>query len=289
VSAPKTASQILPITISVVSLVVAGVAFYSRPVSELENRSINSMQEKTPFIRRLNDDKKIRIGFANNPPQASLDPNSKEPTGYHVDLVREIARRANVEVEWEEVSFSNMQLALESRVDAVIGAGFVSVERAETFWFTEPVFRLGLGYVALASNTELNDFDSLKKPGVRVAYAVGSASEEAVDMYFPKCEKVPLPKGELLRVGLEVISGRADAGIVNQAQCQRMIAEHKELKAPLAKVPFYVFESAFSLPYGDLQAKEFWNASIRALQANGFTDELEKKYNPDGLYWTPAK
>lgn len=242
----------------------------------------------SPVLEAIEKEKVIRVGYIINSPQVFLDPKTGEVSGFYPDLLREIARQLNVRVEFEETTFANMLLALD-RVHVVVGGGSVTVDRATKIGFTEPVIYLGLGYVCRKDDNRFKTEADLNQPGVKVAAAAGSVSEEYLKANVTNAQHVILPKGELGRVALEVLSGRADVGVVNSAQCVQFEKEHPGLVYPTRARPFYLFLSGFAMKPGDADGMAYWNSVLRLLRVNGFLATLDKKHNPQGVYWIPIQ
>lgn len=241
------------------------------------------------LLEEIRHDKVIHAGYVLNAPQAIRDPKSGELSGFYIDLLREIGRRSGARVEFEETTFANTRLALDTHVRVVGGGGFVSIERAVNLSFTDPVIFIGLGYVCRADDRRFNTEEDLRRPGLRIAFAAGSASEEYVKETLPLARAVVLARGELARIALEVTSGRADVGIINQGQALEFERRQPGLRYPTKGKPFHLFASSFTLSQGDEEGVRFLDTAIRTLHTGGFIDELEHKYNPDGLYWTPSR
>jgi polar amino acid transport system substrate-binding protein len=278
----------IPVLVAVISLVVS-IATAGWVAIHPGGNTSSITAIRPGLIEDIRRDKVIRAGYVLNPPQAQRDPANGDLSGYHIELLREIARQANCRVEFEETTFANMSLALRARSRIVVGGGFVSVDRATSLAFTKPLFHLGLGYVCRKDDKRFQTEADLQRSGIKVAYAVGSASEEYVKANLPDAEPVALARGELAKVALEVMSGRADAGIVNQAQCFQFARDQPSLSYPTQGKPFHRFASSFTLPQGDTDGLVFFNTAIETLRTNGFLDKLERKYNPDGLFWTPIR
>jgi ABC-type amino acid transport substrate-binding protein len=241
-------------------------------------------------LDKVRKTKKIRAGYVVNVPQMSRDPTTGALSGYHYDLLNKIAAEAGFEVEYEETTFTTMGAALNtSSVDVVIGGGYESIPRAAEVAFTEPVMILALGYVARADDARFQSEADLRRPGIRVAVTAGGASADYQKEFMPEAQAVVLSRNELARVVLEVTSGRADVGIGNVNNCARFEKDHPTVRFVTRGKPFFRFTSGFVVRQGDPGWLQFLNSSIRHLQTNGFTDKLEAKYNPEGLFWMPVK
>jgi cyclohexadienyl dehydratase len=247
-----------------------------------------SRAAQSPVLESIQSEKVIRVGYIINSPQAFLEPKTGEVSGLYPDLLREVARQLGARIEFEETTFANMLLALD-RVHVVVGGGSVTVDRATKIAFTEPVIYLGLGYVCREDDDRFKTEADLNQRGIKVAAAAGSVSEEYLISNVPNAEHIILPKGELGRVALEVLSGRADAGVVNSAQCIEFAKEHPGLRYPTRGQPFYIFLSGLAMKQGDSEGMAFWNSVLQLFRVNGFLATLDKKHNPQGIYWIPIK
>ena len=64
-----------------------------------------------------------------------------EPTGFDIDLMNEIAKRANLDVEYQNVRFDSIIQGLGNNLyDAAISAMTITPEREEQIDFSEPYF-----------------------------------------------------------------------------------------------------------------------------------------------------
>jgi L-cystine transport system substrate-binding protein len=99
-----------------------------------ENVDSNSAWE------RIQDTGKLVVGTSGTLYPASYYPEgSDELTGYDVEVIKEIAKRLDLEVEFKTSDFSNVMASVQNgRVDIAANDIEITEERKEQFSFTEP-------------------------------------------------------------------------------------------------------------------------------------------------------
>jgi ABC-type amino acid transport substrate-binding protein len=100
-----------------------------------------------------------------------------EPTGFDIDLMDEIAERANLQVEYENVRFDSIIQGLGSnQYDAAISAMTITPEREEQIDFSEPYFNADQSLM-VQSDSDIRSTDDLADATVGVQIGTTGAAE----------------------------------------------------------------------------------------------------------------
>lgn len=117
----------------------------------------------------------LRVGtFADNPPWEFREQG--DLTGFDIDLMKAVAARMDVAVEFVDMPFAQLFTALaEARIDAAICSITISPERRQLFEFTQPYYQTSQG-VAAMKRARLRSLADLA--GKRVGAEAGSTNEQ---------------------------------------------------------------------------------------------------------------
>ncbi|TFD98419.1 transporter substrate-binding domain-containing protein [Jeotgalibacillus sp. R-1-5s-1] len=107
-------------------------------------------------------------------PTSYYDEETEELTGFEVEVVKELAERLELEVEWEEIGFDGMLTAVNTgQVDLASNDIEITEDRAEDFAFTTPIkYSYGTAIVREDDLSGIETFEDLA--GKRAAGAATS-------------------------------------------------------------------------------------------------------------------
>ena len=126
----------------------------------------------------------VRDGY---PPFGAVDPQSGQFYGYEIDLVRAIAQRLGVRVQFVSVSSTNrFRLLDERRVDLVAAATTRTVERQQRYGFSYVYFLSSQRF--LVPRGSIRQLADLK--GKRVGVVPGTTSDEHLRQFLPEAKPV---------------------------------------------------------------------------------------------------
>lgn len=100
-----------------------------------------------------------------------------EPTGFDIDLMNAIAKKANLEVEYENVRFDSIIQGLgNNQYDAAISAMTINAEREKQIDFSEPYFNADQSLL-VQSDSDIQSTDDLADATVGVQIGTTGAAE----------------------------------------------------------------------------------------------------------------
>ena len=106
---------------------------------------------------------KVRVATdATWPPFESVDEQSKEIIGFDIDLMNEIAKKGDFEVEYINVAFDPLLAGIaQCQYDLAISAITITDERKANMQFSNPYFEAGQIVTVRTDNTEITGPESL--------------------------------------------------------------------------------------------------------------------------------
>jgi ABC-type amino acid transport substrate-binding protein len=269
--------------LALIALVFSLLLFFQKP-----NSSKNISSNKIPgLLERIEETGKIHAGYGIYPPYTMEDPNSKKVSGFSIDLINQIAKELNCEVEWHRINWNTMSADLKrGEFDVIADPIFQTIPRAREFSFTEPYayFADGIAVVKKDEN-RFKEFKDLNAKGIKIVVGQGWASEVFVKVNLTEPEiKSVQTSSDLLQVFNEVITGRADVAISDGADAERFVKEHPaEVKALWLDNPPAAMPAGFALRPSDDEGAEFLTICLRNLKSTGVIEGLAQKYKIDTI------
>jgi len=190
--------------------------------------------------------------------------------GIDIDIAREIASKLGVSLEVENIPFNQLFAALDSgKVDAVISAVTITLERQERMLFSAPYLDAGMSIAVRRDNTQINSADDLK--GKRVGVLKGTIGEELMaksDDIDPSLVRSYEKNDARIQ---DLLDGKLDAIIVHF-----LVKEHASIKIvgrPLSQ-SFYGVVTRLK---GEALMSEI-NRVLRELKRSGKLQDIRRRY-----------
>ncbi len=224
-------------------------------------------------------DSLLKVAIVPAPPITAIDPSSKKPVGYAVDVIDAIGRNAKLKIEYLPSDWATMGAALSSgKADVVIGPIFVTEGRAREAAFTDSLFAYAVVAVVPKGSNKVHKLDDLKTAGLRIAVGRGGFDSEFVSRNMPEAKVSVFPPDDPNLSMLEVIAGRADIALADYATAKRFVAEHPEVELRFEDTPVSVQYAAFMLRQGDTVLRDLLNIALRNLDLSGELSTIDSKY-----------
>lgn len=210
---------------------------------------------------------------------SSYHGDDNELTGYEVEVVREIADRLGVEVEFVEMGVDGMLTAVQSgQVDAAANSFDVTEERLEDYNFAEPYqFSYGGLVVRASDNSGIETMED---------WAGKKAAGGATTVYMALAEQlgaIPVTydnatNDEFFR---DVASGRTDFIPNNYHISKTAVERFSDLGVKMSDLKYNPSEQAMVLSKDDTSVKEKIDPIIADLKEEGVLTELSKEFFAD--------
>lgn len=181
-------------------LVALTVVFVMVPTNRpnVSGGSGTSTHETT--FDRIMETRTIRCGYYVFPPVTYRDPNTKELSGFTVDMMNEIGRRSGLKIEWtEETNFVSWTESLKAgRFDVACTPNWPDTPLGSVVAFSVPMFYAGMYPMVRADDARFKDgvdyTDRLNKEDITFTTIEGDALDTIVRTHFPKAKIDLLPK-----------------------------------------------------------------------------------------------
>jgi arginine/lysine/histidine/glutamine transport system substrate-binding/permease protein len=202
-------------------------------------------------------------------------------TGFDVELMNEVARRLDLQVDYAYIPFDGLFATLEAETaDASVDAITITAERDESVDFSRPYFKSGLAIAVRANATDINSLEDLS--GKKVAVKLGTTGADLAAQ-VPNTQLVTFDSAEKALIDLE--KGNVDAVIKDEPTTLGMIAlaniQNVRLLPDLLTEEYY----GIGLP-PESPNQPFIDAALNDMMADGTYDQLYRKWfrrNPPPL------
>lgn len=209
----------------------------------------------------------IVVGTESNYPPFEFMQDS-QLVGFEIDLVREIAKRLEMQVEFKDMAFDNLLLAAQNgSIDVIAAALTPTPERMEQVLFCDVHMQNSLALVSLQASA-LTSLDELR--GKTVILNDGFATEKSLSLSATtNTLKIPT----IIEAILALKSGRADAYIVSSAAVKRYVGPELSLH------DLGIEESmAFGIAKTREDLVEKFNKTLTEMSSDGSLEALKRKW-----------
>jgi polar amino acid transport system substrate-binding protein len=224
----------------------------------------------------------LKVGTsADYPPYESKDTKTNEFVGFDMDLIREIGKRAGLQVQIVDMPFDSLIAAVqEGKVDAVIAAMQKSAARQEKVDFSDGYHRQQDAFLVKGDST-INMTKPQDAAGLKIGVQTGTLQEQwAVDNLIP----LGTTEDQILRYervdqgALDVANGRIDVLFIN-ADPAAELAKNQGLKVALVTGDTVAADQAIAVKKGNAELLKKINDALAAMQSDGTIKQLLQKYN----------
>ena len=225
------------------------------------------------------------VGFdASYPPYGYRDDDG-EYTGFDLELAQEVASRNDWEVQLEPIDWDAKDTLLDSGAINCIWNGFTMEGREDDYTFSEP-YMLNAQVIVARAGSGIEDFDGLAGKAVitqvdSAAYNVLAGEDAAqadLAATFASLETI----GDYNTAFMQLESGAVDA-----VACDLSIAAYQLAAKPDAYVQLdeSLSEEHYAVGFklGDEATAETVTETLRAMDEEGFVEELCEKYADQGI------
>lgn len=247
--------------------------------SGLRDEQDRQVKEETAWDR-IQKEGKIKVATSGTLyPTSYHDAESDELTGFEVEIVKELARRLNLEVEFVEMAFDGMLTSINSgQVDIAANDISITEERKEKFAFSDPYkFSFATMIVRKDDLSGIKTIEDIK--GKKAAGEATTVYMDIARMYGAEEVIYDNATNELyLR---DVATGRTDL-IINDYYLQKLALEafpdlnitiHPDIKF---KIPNE--GTGIIMKKGETELQENINKVIREMLEDGTISELSKRF-----------
>lgn len=234
-------------------------------------------------IDQIKQNNKIVVGTSADFPPFEYVDESGNLAGYDIDLIREIGKRMNLDVEIKDMPFDSLLAAVqEGKVDLVIAGMNYTEERDEKVDFTDPYFESETVLIVREDfNQPLNTSEDVAK------YILGTQIGTTADTWITEdlINTGKMPEGNLFRYerpeqgALDLKAGRIDAYAIDDVPAASIAKEMGGLKViRLNEESLEAKPMNIVVPDGDQGLAKAINDELSKLKSEGYLDQLADQY-----------
>ena len=191
--------------------------------------------------------------------------------GFDVDLASEIAKEMGAELKIEDMSFDGLLPALESgQIDLAVAGMSVTEDRAKNALFSESYYVASQQIIIKEESPIHNRYELV---GKKIGVQLGTTGDQMAQQ-IKNAKVVQFPTAP--SVLQELISGRVDAAILDNAPAAQYVASFSSLKilsSPLSREAY-----AIAMKKGNQQLQEAVNNTIAKMKEDGRMQKLLMKH-----------
>lgn len=241
-------------------------------------------QETNSVLNEIQEAGVVVVGTsADYPPYEYVD-ESGDYTGFDIELMTEIAKRMDVDLEWTDMPFDSLIAAVqEGKIDMSISCFNYSEERDEKVDFSDAYYTSEDAFLVVEEFT-----GTITNPEDVANFKIGVQSGTVQDDWVTTelidaglMEEANLSRYERVdQAALDLQAGRIDVLVADSVPAQSLMSQFGGFKIVFEDM-LYTGPINIVLPEDAAALQEEVNAIIKDLQEEGFIDSLAVKYFSD--------
>ena len=210
-------------------------------------------------------------------PMTMIDPNSKERTGFDIDIANALATDMGVKVVFVPTTWKTLVTGLVADKYDMTSSASLSAKRALVAGYSGSYFAVEDVPLMLRKNKgKYNSWEDLNNPSVTVAVTLGTVQEKRAETLFDysKIIKVSSPARDFQ----EVLAGRADISMTSNLEAAKLVEQYPELMIVPVQKGKNPTPLAMLLPQSDQVWINYVNHWIILKNERGFFNQLKAKW-----------
>jgi len=254
--------------------------------------SSTSTYAKETRFDRIMQTQVLRVGYIEFPPFVIKDEKTGELNGGSVALIKEIARQANLSLDFVEVNWDTFVAGLQSnKFDVSIAPTYSTIARAVSIAFCRPQGYFGNSALIRAGDDRFPSLASIDRDKIVVAVTQGEQGHEYAMRNFDEAQILVQDSGSQDLTFMQVLSGRADVALGDAWAIKQFAAEHDAVMDAFPGSPYNIIGVSWAVEKSAHELLNFLNTSLDYLETTGFTENVFSQFNvplyasaPDSSY-----
>lgn len=217
-------------------------------------------------------------------PYKVLDPNTKEWSGFGVEIYRKAFATLDLKTTFKEVVLGNQVQDLNSgRVDAICDDGPWTMSAGKFVEYSNPAYAAVVYPYVRVKETRIKTRADLNDQKVTFTGIDGDLSSDLVNRLFPKAKIATMPgTTDVAQLFENVSTGKADVAIVDPAAFVEFEKNNPgKLKPLFSDKPLGRYKTVVAVKKGDMKMLGLVNQAVDNALAFGLVDEELDKFDPE--------
>ncbi|MFD1037508.1 transporter substrate-binding domain-containing protein [Virgibacillus byunsanensis] len=233
----------------------------------------NGDSEETNLHDQIIEDGVISVGTEGTYAPYTFHNEEDELTGYDVEVMREIADRMGIEVDFEETQWDSMFAGLNAeRFDVIANQVGINPDRLENYDFSDPYTVSSAVVVVPEANTDVTSFADLE----------GKQSAQSLTSNFATIAEengAELVQVEGLAQSIELIKqDRVELTVNDRLAVLDYMNQQPDSGVKIAVREGDASETAFAFNKGNAELVEAFNEQLEAMKEDGTLAEISEKW-----------
>ena len=229
-------------------------------------------------LQRILANGELRVGTTGDwNPMTMIDTDSKERTGFDIDVANALASDMGVKVVFVPTTWKTLVNGVVADKYDITSSASISPKRALVAGYSGSYFAVEDVPMMLRKNKgKYNSWENLNNPSVKVAVTLGTVQEKRAEELFnnSKIIKVSSPARDYQ----EVLAGRADISMTSNLEAAKLVEKYPELMIVPVQKGKNPTPLAMLLPQADQVWINYVNHWIVLKSERGFFDQLKVKW-----------
>lgn len=241
--------------------------------SENENSADSGTEETAGLYDKIMEEGVITVGTEGTYAPFTFRNEEDVLTGFDVEVIKEVAKRLGVEVEFEETQWDSMFAGLNAeRFDLIANQVGITEERLENYEFSDPYTYSSAVVVVPADNSDITSFADIK--GKKSAQSLTSNFGAIAEENGAEIEGV-----EGLAQSIELLKqGRVDVTVNDKLAVLDYIKQQGDDSIKIAAQQDDVSETAFTFNKGNGKLIDAINEQLAEMREDGTLSKIAEEW-----------
>lgn len=245
------------------------IALAERPVSLLEQSS-----KRQDLLDQILSKRLINVGVFSNPPLVSVQRRNStiEVEGVYSDIMRAIATKYNIEVNWIALRVCDLENAIQSGEVECILFVFQTAVRAKYADFTAIIHSVNVNGVVRQDDNRIRSQVDLRKAEIRLVVCRGEIGHQFAQstLQLPQERLAILETDDIPAIADLLQHNRADIALADGLSCMQAVKQAEASGPPLKIVfrdpPLATYHAGVMIPTNQPQLLKWLDKEFQAIR-----------------------
>lgn len=193
--------------------------------------------------------------------------------GFDVDLMNEISKLTGKKVEFKNMAFDSLLIAMQTgKINCIISGMTATDERRQHVNFSTPYF-VSKQAVIVPENSDIQKFEDLK--GKKIGVVIGYTGDMVVTDMYKDTSSITRYEATGQAI-MALTAGKVDATVLDMEPAKEYVANNEGIK--VLDTALAEEEYSIALPKDNTALLDEINKALQTLKENGTYDKIYAKY-----------